>query len=282
MSYKIITHNGKAHMDELLGCALLTLHLGVEPESIERMDAQDAAQIVSGGNLPDDTYFIDCGLVFDDKRKLYDHHQDRELDSAALLMFNEFFPQLRDTELHNFIKLVSRVDTRGPMSLDDFNLVSESRDYLSFGHKILLLTFEKDPMLILKIIAAGLEDKIQFEKARQKAALWLKETGHIEIIKIAELNILKYLINPPSELVSPLRSAITEVVDENNISAILSFDDKQPGVLTFYRTDSGHNLVDFSQCKPAETIFNHQGGFLMKFKPSDEQEWMTLVQQAGR
>ncbi|MBI9108773.1 MAG: MYG1 family protein [Spirochaetales bacterium] len=280
MPYKIITHNGKAHMDELLASALLSLYLEEEPESIERMDSQDAANMAREENLPDDTYFIDCGMVYDGRRKLYDHHQDRELDSAALLLFNELFPRLIGTDLHNFIMLVSRVDTKGAMSLNDFNLIGESRDYLSFSHKILLRTFEKDPILILKIFTAGLEDKIKFETDRAKAVLWLKETGHVEIIKIEKLNILNYLIKPPSALVSPLRSAITEVVEESNISAILSFDDKQPGVQTFYRTDSGHELVDFSRCRPSETIFNHQGGFLMKFIPEDGDEWIKLIQQA--
>ncbi len=280
MPYKIITHNGKAHMDEVAASALLALHLGERPESIERIDSQDAAKMVKEGCFPENTYFIDCGMIYDGKRKLYDHHQDRDLDSSALLLFNEFFPHLADTDLHNYIMLVSRVDTKGAMSLDDFNVIGESRDYLSFSHHIMLQTFEKNPLLILGIFAEGLDDKIRFETAKAKAALWLKETGHTEIVKIGKLNILKYLVKPPSELVSPLRSAITELVEQNDISAILSFDDKQPGVFSFYRTDSGHNLVDFSRCSPAETIFNHQGGFLMKFRPADDDEWTKLIRQA--
>jgi len=267
-------------MDELLGSALLALHLGEEPEVIERIDSQDASKMVSDGNLPENTYFIDCGMVYDSGRKLYDHHQDRELESAALLLFKEFFPHLIGTDLHNYLNLVSKVDTRGAMSLDDFSLIGESKEYLSFGHNLLLKNFQENTMLILKIFITGLEDKISFEKDRAQAALWLKEEGHIEIIKISDLNILRYLKKPPSVLVSPLRSAIAELIDENNVSSILSFDDKQADVRTFYRTDSGHDLVDFSRCKPTEQIFNHQSGFLMKFIPSDEQEWITLFQQA--
>lgn len=278
MAFKILTHNGKAHMDEVMGSALLALHLGEAPDSIVRMDAQEAAQLVSAGEFPDDTYFIDCGLVYDHSRKLYDHHQDRELDSSALLLFNEFFPHLKDTDLHKYMTLVSRVDTRGPMSLDDFDVISESRDYFTFTNKIILKTFEEDPMLILNIFIAGLKDKIDFEIDRAKASLWLKEKGHVEICSVSGLNILKYMTAPPSELISPLRSAVTDLVDEGNISAILSFDDKQPEVLTFYRTDRGHYLIDFSQCKPAETVFCHQGGFLLKFVAADQEEWAKLLQ----
>ena len=198
------------------------------------------------------------------------------------LFLMSFFSHLAETDLHNFIKLVSKVDTMGAMSLDDFDLVSESRDYFNFGNKIILQTFEKDPMLILSIVKAGMDDRIQFEIAKAEAALWLKEPGNIEITNISNLNILKYLVAPPSELVSPLRSAIGDVVDENDVSAILSFDDKQPGILTFYRTDYGHDNIDFSKSNPNETIFCHQGGFLMKFRPLDENEWIELVSQSVR
>ena len=280
MPYKIITHNGKAHLDEVLGSALLALHIGEDPESIERMEAGDAAELVSSGNIPADTYFIDCGLIYDGRRKLYDHHQDRELDSSALLLFNEFFPHLENTDLHNYIKLVSKVDTKGAMSLDDFDMISESREYLSFSHRLLLKTFQEDPLLILRIFIAGLDDKIKFEKARAEARLWLDEEGHIEIIKIAELNILKYMVKPPSELAAALRSAVSDILDENNVTAIFSFDDKQDAVRTLYRTDSGHDLIDFSRCAPDKSIFNHPGGFFMKFIPANDDEWIELVKQA--
>ena len=280
MSYTIITHDGKAHMDELLGYALLALHLGEVPENINRIGAQEAANLVSSGKIPENTYFIDCGLVLDSENGLFDHHQDRDLDSAVLLIFNKYFSHMKDTELHDYIKLVSKVDTKGAMSLDDFHLVSESREYFSFGQSILLNTFESDPMLVLKIFIAGLDDKISFEKLKQEAALWLKGPGNIAIIDVDHIKIIKYIKRAPSELVSPIRSVISKIVDDNEITAILSFDDKQPDVLTLFRTNFGHYNVDFSKSNPSETIFNHQGGFLMKFIPSNENEWIKLIKES--
>lgn len=280
MSYTIITHDGKAHMDELLGSALLALHLGEVPEKIERINAQEAAELVITGEIPENTYFIDCGLVLDSERGLFDHHQNRDLDSAVLLIFDKYFSHMKNTELHEYIKLVSKVDTKGAMSLDDFHLVSESREYFSFGQKILLNKFESDPMLVLKIFIDGLDDKISFEKLKQKAALWLKETGNIEIMDIDHIKIIKYLKRAPSELVSPIRSVISKIVDDNGITAILSFDDKMPDVLTLFRTNPGQNNIDFSKSHPSETIFNHKGGFLMKFIPSDNKEWIKLIKES--
>ncbi len=280
MPYKIITHDGKAHMDELLASALLALHLDEEPEEVQRIDSQEAANLVSVGAYDENTYFIDCGMVFDSARKMYDHHQDRDCSSAGLLVFDEFFPHLKDTDLHKYMELVSKVDTRGAMSLDDFEHISESRDYLTFSQGILLRSFSDDPMPVLRIFIEGLRDKIEFEQLKAEAVMWLEEDGNIESESIEGLNIMRYLIQPPSKLVSPLRSAIGRWVDEHEVSAILSFDDKIPGVMTLYRTDFGHNLIDLSKSEPAQQIFNHYGGFLMKFKPADENEWKALIRAA--
>ena len=99
-------------MDELLASALLALHLDEEPSCIERIDAQEASKIVSEGSFDDNTYFIDCGMVHDSSRKLFDHHQDRDSESSAFLIFDEFFPHLKNTDLYEYMQLVSKVDTQ--------------------------------------------------------------------------------------------------------------------------------------------------------------------------
>lgn len=202
------------------------------------------------------------------------------MDSAVLLIFNEYFSHMQNTELHDYIKLVSKVDTKGAMSLDDFHLVSESRDYFSFGQGILLKTFENDPMLVLKIFIDGLDDKISFEKLKQKADNWLKEPGNIEILEVDHVKIIKYIKHAPSELVAPIRSVISKIVDDNNITAILSFDEKLPEILTLFRTNFGHNNIDFSKSSPFKEIFKHPGGFLMKFIPMDNTEWIKLIRES--
>ncbi|MDA3811945.1 MAG: MYG1 family protein [Spirochaetaceae bacterium] len=280
MSYTIITHNGKSHMDELLGSALLALYLGEDPDTVIRMDPQEVSKMVDEGNIPEMSYLVDCGLVFDKERRLFDHHQDEKLDCAALLIFNEFFQHLFDTELHEYVKLVSKVDTKGAMSLDDFHLVSESRDYFSFSHNILLKSFENDPKMVIQLLMAGLEDKISFEKAKKVAALWRKEPGNIEIVSLDGLKVLRYLKKPPAELRSPLRSEMNQIIEEHNISVTSSFDEKVEGAETLFRTDYGHNHIDFNRSVPDQTLFCHKGGFLLKFMPSRENEWKKLVNEA--
>ena len=61
MSYTIITHNGKAHLDELLGTALLAIHIGESPKEIKRVNAQEGTKMVTSGDL-------DFKLNFSSKR----------------------------------------------------------------------------------------------------------------------------------------------------------------------------------------------------------------------
>lgn len=68
MSYNIITHDGKAHMDELLGSALLALHLGEVPKNIERMNAQEAADLVSSGNISEIHILLTAALYLTVKK----------------------------------------------------------------------------------------------------------------------------------------------------------------------------------------------------------------------
>lgn len=280
MSYKIITHSGKAHIDEILGSALLALHLNEEPEIVERINSQDVARMVEAGEIPENTYVIDTGLVLDSKRRLFDHHQDGNLPSAALLIFDEYFTHLEGTELHDYVKLVSRVDTQYLTSLNDYSSVSESNDYWSFTHKILVRTFEENPLLVLKIMIGGIKDKIEFEQTKKLASIWRKEPGNIEIVNIESLNILIYLKKPPSELTSALKSEMKLLMDENEISVTFSIDDKNPEVRTLYRTQIGQDNVDFTRCHPANTFFNHHGGFFLKFIPTYDNEWVELVKEA--
>jgi hypothetical protein len=280
MSYNIITHSGKAHIDEVLGSALLALHLNEEPEMVERINTRDVARMVDAGEIPENTYVIDTGLVLDSKRRLFDHHQDGNLPSAALLIFNEFFPHLEGTELHEYVTLVSRVDTQDLTSLNDYSAVSESKDYWSFTHKILVRTFEENPMLVLKIMIGGIRDKIEFEQAKKLASIWRKEPGNIEIMYIESLSILIYLKQPPSELTSALKSEMKQLMEKNEISITYLFDDKNPEVRILYRTQIGQNNVDFTRCHPANTLFKHHGGFLVKFIPTENNEWIELVKES--
>lgn len=280
MSYSIITHDGKAHLDELLSCALLSLYKGEPPQGIERVPSQDAAERVDRGTLPPDTFVLDCGMRFDPDKNLFDHHQDKESDSTALLVLNHFFPGQEGTELHDYVTLVSRVDNNGPKSLNDFDLLKESRFYFTVGLKLILKAFESDPLGVTAHFALSLRDNMDFEAEKARAREWMKMEENVSLENREGLTILRFNRRPPSELITPLRAVDDEIVDANGVHVIYSYDDRDKETRTLFRTFHGHDLADFTQCRPSRLSFCHQSGFLMKFIPKDEKEWLSLLRES--
>lgn len=280
MSYKIITHNGKSHMDELMGISLLAIHLGEIPEEIIRIHPDIAAKMVQEENLNKDLYYVDCGLKFDPDNNIFDHHHSNELGCAALLIFNHFFKDLEGTKVDDYIKLVSLVDTKGPNSLDDFKYKSDSLLYFSFPQKIILKEFENQPILITSIFYNGIKSMIEFEHDKQKAAEWLSNSENITISEIDHVQILIYNNPPPIEIASAVKSVDGDIVDENNIHVIYSFDKDDKSVRTLFRTLKADNVVDFSKANVSNPLFCHKGGFLLKFMPKDENEWKKIIKES--
>ncbi len=280
MSYKIITHNGKSHMDELMGISLLSIHLGELPEEIIRIHPDEATKMVLEGNLDKDLYYVDCGLRFDPENNVFDHHHSNELGCAALLIFNHFFKDLAGTKVDDYIKLVSLVDTKGPNSLDDFKHKSDSLLYFSFPQKIILKEFENQPIIITSIFSNGIKSMIEFEHDKQEAAKWLAEPENITICEIEHVKILIYNNPPPLEIASAVKSADGDIVDENHIHVIYSFDKDDKSVRTLFRTLKADDVVDFAKANVTDPLFCHKGGFLLKFRPESEKEWGKIIKES--
>lgn len=280
MAYTIITHDRKAHLDEVLAAALLGIHLQEDPAEILRIPSREAAQRVAAGEIGPEEWFLDCGMAFDKEARLFDHHQEGSLGCAALLVFQSFFPHLEESELGDYIRLASRVDTEGLRSLDDYETVGESQFYWSFSQKLLLKQFEADPKPIVQLVRKGLEDKIRFEEAKREAARWAEEDGHCEILRVDDIKVLVYRACPPVELAPAVRAVDGSLIDRDEIHAVYSFDERAPENRVLFRTNWGHERLDFTQARPAKSLFCHQGGFLLKFRPAGEEEWIKLVRDS--
>ncbi len=276
MSYRIITHDGKAHMDELTASAFLVLALGEQPEEILRIDSREAGRMVRENEIGENDWVLDCGMVHDPGRRLFDHHQDGEIPSTVVLVFEHFFPELVDSRLHEDVVLLSRVDTRGLRSLNDYETLDESLSYWSFSQKLLLKGFEIRPSDSLALVCEALKDRIEFEEKRQEALQWLKGEGRIEVVELGGERVLNYLVPPPAGMASALRSADKELVDELEIAAVCSYDEEVPEERSLFRTAWGQDILDFTLCTPAKTLFCHPGGFLLKFLEEGPEEWKTL------
>lgn len=267
-------------MDELLAASLLRLHKKEAPAEVERVFSDDAAQRVRDGITGPDIYYLDCGLGFDPEKNLFDHHQDRELDSAACLVWDTFFSDKKNTDLDDYIRLISRVDNKGPKSLNDFELIDESRLYFTTGQKLLLKAFEADPAGIIEHYAAALEDNLAFEEQKALAREWIEEESNVSIRMIHGCMALSFNKRPPEDLIIPIRAVDDEIVDKHKVEVIYSFDDRDEEVRTLFRTFHGHEKLDFTRSHPTNLKFCHQSGFLMKIVPDREDEWVSLIKES--
>ncbi|MDT8299402.1 MAG: MYG1 family protein, partial [Spirochaetaceae bacterium] len=223
MPYNVITHSGKAHIDEILAIAVLAVHQGEQPEKIRRLPSDDVAEMVRAGDMTADTWVVDCGLMLDSNRRLFDHHQDGGLPSSALLMFRHLFPELEGSDLSDYFELVSKVDTGGLRSLEDIDSVGESRDYWSFPQQVLVRVFEKDPAGVVNLVSVGLADKIAFEEEKTAAAEWVAVPGRLVDVEIGGLTALEYTEHPPESLVNGLKGIDREVIREHQAAVIYGY-----------------------------------------------------------
>ncbi len=282
MSYIIITHNGKAHLDEILAISLLAYKFNQLPEKIIRVNPEKAAELITTNQYDNKTFFIDCGLKFNSAKNFFDHHQEKSLGCSALLVFETYFNNLFDTQLHDYIKLVSEVDTKGPNSLEDFKINSKSINYFSFSQKILVKQFEDNPLLITSIFYEGIKSIIEFDYDKNLAKSWFNKDNNFKIEKIYDINILVYNNPPPINLARAVKSIDSEIVDDNNIHVIYGFDKEDNRIRTLFRTLQADSIIDFCQSKVEKLIFCHNSGFLLKFIPQTDTEWYNIVKESIR
>ena len=81
---KIVTHGGNAHMDDLLGTALLAYKYGAPVERVTSVEG-----------FEDETIYLDIGRRYEPPY-LLDHHQDIEIPCSLVLVVKHHFPELVD------------------------------------------------------------------------------------------------------------------------------------------------------------------------------------------
>jgi uncharacterized UPF0160 family protein len=110
--WKIITHDGQFHADEVLAIALISEMLGNIPVERTRTISQEDRD-------NPEIWIIDVGGEFDPFRGLFDHHHDPKLSASCVLILNHLmYVDVIDIHLHaeleNNFRVVSDIDTNGP------------------------------------------------------------------------------------------------------------------------------------------------------------------------
>ena len=165
-------------------------------------------------------------------------------------------------------------------ALDDFENLGESRDYMGFAQQILTNVFEMRPLFIAEIVTRGLEDKIRFEEVKKAAAEWVAVPGRLVDRDFDGIKVLEYTEQPPIDVADGLKSIDRAVIEEHQAAVVYGYDKKDAGIRTLYRTEIGHDMVDFTRADIGDALFCHQGGFLARFRPVDKDEWIRLIAQS--
>ncbi len=126
-----------------------------------------------------------------------------------------------------------------------------------------------------------MKKKITFERKCKAASEWLSEKGNVDISDHAGIKVLVYNNRPPLDLFQATRSEDKDIVDLHEADAVYSFDEDDLQMRTLYRTNNGYEKLDFSKAEVGETVFCHKGGFLLKFRPSSENEWKDIIEESA-
>ena len=103
----VITHSARGHIDDFLAVCLASYATG--STTIKRVKHSDVDEATK--SMSDDDIMVDIGGVLDPKRRIFDHHHDRDLPSAFVHTAKYFNFKLPKDSLWQYL---SNVDTKGP------------------------------------------------------------------------------------------------------------------------------------------------------------------------
>lgn len=280
MDYKIVTHSGKAHLDEIFAIALLSIYKKRLPVRIKRVKHDLAAYYIKRGLIHKNIYFLDCGMGYNPKENIFDHHH-KELPSAAYLIMEYYLPYLIDSDLGKYIKTLSDVDNYGPSILSDYSLTSDTFNFIKFPIQLILGLFDKEPLKVVEILVDAIKVEINSIELKKRAKEWLNSQGNYNIVKISNIKLLIYNYPPDSKISKYIKAMDYEIIDKHNIDVIYGFDPVDSRIRTLYRTTIGDKKVNFNNIKSIQPHFSHNNGFLFKFKPDSLIDISQIIDEAS-
>lgn len=286
----IITHAGKAHLDDLMACAIAIANMRMYGNDceivIERRDPTDA-------ELEDHTVTVlDVGGRYEPTNGNFDHHQlpRGSKDSAMTLVaanlgipngagIAEYAPgdaEFPVDSMASFLEDVfpwfrrrAELDSCGPFATAksagvDWSVVES---FLGPFEDIVLSEFEKDPVTVASKLAGMITRKWEaFSKvlaARKVDRPWWGD---------GEFAIADFTAADPAEA-EEVSDALTAKV--NGVAVF--HDNRGPGLTLLRLRDDPR--IDFTRVKDdAEVSFAHAGGFVVKTRSKDLGEAWRLIE----
>lgn len=302
MTNKIIVHAGKAHLDEMMACAILIAHEAIWNDSPTCM--AEGWTIERREPTPEEieyndksTFIVDVGGIYNPHQWMFDHHQlprgSRDcamtlvasslgLPNAASLapyepakpgedlMFPvDSFAGLLD-KLFPWFRVRAEVDSCGPFAAaksrgTDWSSVS---GFLGPFEDLVLATFERDPLEAVVPLADMIVSKVRaFEKVGKAVKTEKPWWGD------GDFSIVDFTAADP-KLAEEVSDAL---VPEKGVAV---FHDNRGDGLTLLRLGDDPR-IDFTRVKDdPEVAFCHNGGFIVKTRTKDLEKAWRLIEGA--
>lgn len=280
----IETHNGKAHIDEVIACGMIKAYhmektvivLRVEPTLTKRDEFPDVEHY----------YYVDKGLEYDGVYK-FDHHQDdpeMANECAATLVARHLFPDLlTDNVWAPFLERIAYQDNHGLRTIREGHEMEDPSAFFLMEWS-LVETFEVDCKKVVDLLAHSILNRLSARAREVIAERWFIQNHAIEYIDGHPILVI---------LENSLHSKITSE-DRKNIQRKFCEAFRVEAVYDFYAKDRFNNMrflaltnlgmkfFDFKKSPPKKTEFIPRGGGRVIFTPTYETEWMDIIRNCQR
>ena len=288
---KIITHAGKAHLDDLMSCAIAIAHLRIWEDladvEIERRDPTceelDNREVV----------VLDVGNRYEPTNSNFDHHQlpRGSHDSAMTLLaanlgvpnglsLDEYNPGDAEFPMDSMASFLdvfpwfrrrAELDSCGPFATAKSAGVEWKvvESFLGPFEDLVLTEFEKDPVAI----ASKLADMITRKWKAYSKVLAARKVDYPWWAD-GDFAIVDFTTADPAEA-EEVSDALTA-----KINGVAIFHDNRGEGLTLLRLHDDPR-IDFTKVKDnPEVAFCHNGGFIVKTKSKDPDKAWRLIEDA--
>jgi hypothetical protein len=284
MIKRIVTHPGKAHLDELIAIAF-ALAIGFPPGSL--MLPMVFRREPTPEDLQDpEVLVLDVGGELDPARNNFDHHQrevDEEPKCAAHLWLEYNAPGvLTDLSVHApWFRAMNAIDVRGPYAWATDNGFArfpfELGGALEAPVKAMFEAFAGETPVAKQLVEllwrVGQDHLAHLQEV--KDALGVIDAS-AELVGVEGVPGVIYLSKEVDALNSWREAKRQEGID---VAFSVTLDDREAGFALYRFQDDPR--IDFTRIKGRQGVkFSHKGGFIAKVAPMEVIEALGLVGEA--
>lgn len=279
----IVVHDGQAHVDERVACAVLTAYVNKIrkdlPVAIVRTRTREEMKKAAGTLV----VHVDTGMKYDGNFR-FDHHQKDDprvaKECAATLVVDRFMPVLRQhPEFAKYLERIRIQDTQGLASAARIYGNEEPYPFM-MEEFFACREFENDP--------DGSNDRLtRIVKEYESQAVLFKArlqyfTEHSRLLRAGGVKVLVYGTETEDAVRDTdqglMRLVNSALIEEHAADAVVSFDSENSNegyVYRFFRTYYGASTIDFNRVTDlpgGKVKFCHSNGFLLLVKHFDRRE----------